>query len=177
MWIFLTSGLIMPAAVPPQADPALTRNGKFDIQVRGRERAHLEAFAKRIPKSQRSGIQMTPSMDYQCRFYTSKEALLAGLWPEVSDIDYLKFKPQAGAVGGTLYEQVLNRLWSVVYGEYGGWGRKPEPPPADASLELLDEVAKQWEAADGAHYLVPAELVQRIERYVRDRRDAIEDAF
>lgn len=130
MWVFTVDGLLMPASVPPEADKRLTRRGELDLQVRGRDRVHLARFRKRFfaphhrvrGRVMASAIELTPSFDYQCRFYTTRAAFGAVLAEAVLEIDYAKFKPAAGAVAGAAYESTLNQIWNAVARDYGAWG-------------------------------------------------------
>jgi hypothetical protein len=124
MWIFLPTGLLMPAIVPMEkADPEFTE-GKYNLQVRGRLVSHLEDFIKTYmePGTYHEEIQLNPDMDYNCRFYTTHEAFTKALALAVADIDYEKFKPTAeflnkdGSVrkDGKKYHSVLNSLWTTI---------------------------------------------------------------
>lgn len=143
MWIFGPEGLTMPARIPEggaegTVDPKwLGPNGDFTLQVRGRVKSHLENIIRDyfeplgLPYSD---IQMTPEMDYNCRFYTTHEAMATVAYKQVMDIDFLKFKPQAERKGkdgkalykdGAAYHSVLNSIWGTVckLGSPGGvWG-------------------------------------------------------
>lgn len=143
MWIFAPGGLLMPARIPEggtegTVDPKwLGPNADYTMQVRGRERSHLENVIRDyfeplgLPYSE---IQMTPEMDYNCRFYTTHEAMATVAYKQVMDIDFLKFKPQAENTDdkgkllykdGKEYHSVLNSIWSTVcrLGMPGGvWG-------------------------------------------------------
>lgn len=130
MWIFTVDGLLMPAAVPPEANKRLTRGGQLDLQVRGRDPHQLARFrrrffhkkfnhAGRVPVSR---IELTPHMDYQCRFYTTRGAFGLVLAAAIMEIDYKKFKPAAGLVAGVEYEESLNRIWNSLAADYGAWG-------------------------------------------------------
>jgi hypothetical protein len=128
MWDFTPFGLLMPAAVPmDKADEKLTE-GKYDLQVRGRAASHLQYFMDNYmePGSFHDEIELTPSMDYNARFYTTREAYADGIRGVILDIDYKKFKPEAERLGddgqlmyGTkddtsLYHNVLNSIWGSV---------------------------------------------------------------
>lgn len=139
MWIFLPGGLLMPADVPMDlADPNFTE-GIYDLQVRGRSVRHVKNFMEMYmaPGTFHDEVQLNPDMDYNCRFYTTREAFAAGLAKAVADIDYEKFKPTAeakDAEGNLLYgtksetatyHSVLNSIWGTVcrIGSPGGvWG-------------------------------------------------------
>lgn len=130
MWLFTVDGLLMPASVPPEANKRLTRRGKLDLQVRGRDPVHLARFRRRFFKPAHrvagrvmvSALELTPTFDYQCRFYTTREAFGSVLAEAVLEIDYKKFKPAAGDVSGAAYESTLNAIWSQVARDYGAWG-------------------------------------------------------
>ena len=51
MWIFTRDGLFMPAAIPEGLSTRLNRHGILDLQVRGRDAAHLARFRKRFFKN------------------------------------------------------------------------------------------------------------------------------
>lgn len=143
MWIFAPEGLLMPARIPEggaegTVDPKwLGPNGEFTIQVRGRAKSHLSNVIRDyfeplgLPYSD---IQMTPEMDYNCRFYTTHEAMATVAYKMVMDVDFLKFKPQAERTDkdgkplykdGKEYHGVLNSIWGTVcrLGLPGGiWG-------------------------------------------------------
>lgn len=146
MWIFLPGGLLMPATLPSKRHDGVevakkwTRNGKFDLQVRGRVKSHLENFIRDYMdpmKLPHSAIQMTLKMDYDCRFYCTQEDFSKAVAQAVLDIDYQKFKPTAlrkDSKGeplykdGNQYHHKLNAIWGVVASlgrPYGGsfWGR------------------------------------------------------
>lgn len=137
MWIFLPGGLLMPAAAPMDlADPKFTNDGKFDLQVRGRVRSHLENFIRDyMLEGTYSEIEATPTMDYNFRFYTTRDFFAEALSHAVQDIDYMKFKPTAEDkdedgkplyADGKEYHSVLNSIWGTVtrLGAPGGvWGK------------------------------------------------------
>lgn len=127
MWIFLPSGLLMPADVPVDlADKTLTDNGRLSLQVRGRIESHLSNFIRdyMAPMGlEFSEIEKTPQMDYNVRFYTTREDFGKALSQAVLDIDYKKFKPTAentNADGtprykdGRAYHNVLNSIWGTL---------------------------------------------------------------
>lgn len=136
MWIFLPGGLLMPAAVPEgKADTKFTKDGLYDLQVRARVKSHLENFIRDYMLDDTySEIHATPGMDYNFRFYTTREIFAQALSGAVEDIDYTKFKPTAedrDADGNPLYKDgkdyhsVLNSIWGTVtrLGSPGGlWG-------------------------------------------------------
>lgn len=129
MWIFTPGGLLMPAAVPAdKADPKFTMDGKFDFQIRAREAEHLTNFFEFMEDgSYNPEIQLTPEMDYNARFYTTREAFAAAMSKAILAIDYEKFKPVAYDHGKkpSPYYDVLNSIWGTVtrLGTPGGkWG-------------------------------------------------------
>ncbi len=142
MWVFLPGGLLMPAALPNMADdnievdPKWTHDGKFDLQVRARVKRHLENFiGEFMADGTYSDIQATPNMDYNFRFYTTRDDFAWAMGKAIAAIDYQKFKPTAERknVKGTLmygpespeYHSVLNAMWGTVtkLGSPGGvWG-------------------------------------------------------
>jgi len=128
MWDFTPFGLLMPSLAPmDKADPKLTE-GKYDLQVRARREGDLRYFMDHymVPGSFHDEIELTPNMDYNARFYTTKEGYADGMRAVIMDIDYKKFKPSAEAKDsegnlkyGTeaetrVYHSVLNSIWGVV---------------------------------------------------------------
>lgn len=111
MWIFTKDSLLMPATFPAdKVKPAIA--AKYEIQVRSRNREQLRTFCKDyMARGSYSAIQATPLMDYEFRFYTTKEAFSAGLKAAVDGINYEKFKPEARDAD---YHSLLNRIWAVV---------------------------------------------------------------
>lgn len=144
MWIFLPGGLIMPSLAPmDEADETLTL-GYRDIQVRARLREHLEHFIRDFMEPygfEYSDIEMTPHMDYNCRFYTTKDELAKALALTVFDIDYRKFKPTAERLdaegkprykSGSRYHGLLNSIWGSVLRlapAGGSWGPRSKDNP------------------------------------------------
>lgn len=119
MWIFAPEGLLMPAAVPmDKVDPKWTEDGKFDFQIRGRVAEHLQNFidAYMEPGTFNPEIQLTPEMDYNARFYTTREAFAAAMTKALLAIDYEKFKPQAYDHDRKVhpYYNTLNSIWGSV---------------------------------------------------------------
>lgn len=140
MWIFSPSGLLMPGLVPTidgksVANPELTRDGQFELQVRARLRSHLEFFISENFEPlglEYSAIEATPQMDYNFRFYTTRENLALAVANQVRAIDYVKYKEQSerrGADGKPMYpdgrkfHNVLVRAWSLLtdLNPAGGW--------------------------------------------------------
>lgn len=157
MWIFLVGGLVMPSkANLKTADPAFTE-GIYDLQVRGRTTQHLRRFMKDYMEegTYHNEIQLTPSRDYNCRFYTTHEAFSNAVVRAVADIDYEKFKPTVetrDADGkyryGTsaevhTYHGVLNAIWGAVcrLGQPGGiYGPKSlDNPEGYGSVQTLTD--------------------------------------
>lgn len=132
-WHFFDFGLLMPAAAPmDKADVAFTE-GKYDFQIRGRVESHLQYFMDTYmePGTFHDEIESTPGMDYNVRFYTTREAYADAVRLTILDIDYKKFKPSAERknadgtlkfAGGKLYHSVLNSIWGSVcqLGKPGG---------------------------------------------------------
>lgn len=125
MWIFLTSGLIMPVVTDNRCDPKLTDNGRLDMQVRGRLTAHLKAFINEYMDPyglEHSRIEQTPDHDYTCRFYCTAEAFAEAMGYAVLDITYRHFKDRSTDrnPNGTYkwkfaerYHSLLLRIWSA----------------------------------------------------------------
>jgi hypothetical protein len=142
MWIFLQGGLIMPSQAPmDEANPELTL-GYRDIQVRARLTEHLEYFIRTYMSDlDHSEIELTPHMDYNARFYTTREELGLAMTMAVMDIDYRKFKPTAERIDpttgkkfahGAKYHSVLNSIWSSLLrlAPAGGvWGPRSKENP------------------------------------------------
>lgn len=128
MWIFADFGLLMPSTAPmDKADPTLTEDGKYDLQIRGRLESHLRFFMDNymVPGTFHDEIELTPQMDYNCRFYTTHEAFAEGMKNAILAIDYRNFKNQSERKNpdGTLkfkdakkYHGILMRIWGVVQG-------------------------------------------------------------
>lgn len=119
MWIFTPQGLLMPAAVPmDKVDPALTQDGKFDFQIRGRVAEHLQNFIDAYMEegTYNPDIQLTPEMDYNARFYTTREAFAQAMTKALMDVNYEKFKPQAYDHDHKShpYYNCLNSIWGTV---------------------------------------------------------------
>jgi hypothetical protein len=141
MWLFLSGGLLMPATFPKSKvdKKFVPEDSDFDIQVRGRVVSHLENFIRDYMEPNGyavSEIQVTPNMDYNCRFYTRRQDFAIAVGMAVLDIDFEKFKPTAerkDANGvalykdGSAYHSVLNSIWGTVtsLGRPGGKWDKP----------------------------------------------------
>jgi hypothetical protein len=137
MWLFLPSGLLMPAAVPAdKADPVLTRDGTLLLQVRARVESHLTNFINDyMEEGKYSDIEATPQMDYNFRFYTTHADFALAMAKAIVDIDYKKFKPTAEDrdIDGRLlykdgkeYHGILNSIWGTLCKlntPGGSWGR------------------------------------------------------
>lgn len=140
MWIFSPSGLLMPGLVPTVngksvANPELTRDGAFELQVRARLRSHLEYFIMEnfVPLGlEYSDIEATPQMDYNYRFYTTRENLALAVANQVRAIDYVKYKEQSERKDsdgkpmypdGKKFHNVLVRAWGLLtdLNPAGGW--------------------------------------------------------
>lgn len=128
MWIFAQSGLLMPALVPAsgKANPKLTEDGKYGLQVRGRVDTHLRYFMDNymVPGTFHDEIEYTPQMDYNVRFYTTHEDFAEGVKNSILDIDYQNFKHMVErkdtdgklrfGPNATKYHSVLNSIWATV---------------------------------------------------------------
>lgn len=134
-WIFLSGGLLLPSLAPmDKADPELTL-GYRELQVRGRLTNHLQYFIDTYMEPNgldHSVVEETPFADYNCRFYTTREAFAAAMGLAMLDINYRKFKQTAedkDADGkllypdGKVYHSVLNSIWSIStrLNQPGGW--------------------------------------------------------
>lgn len=194
MWIFSPSGLLMPGLVPLDkegnsvANPVLTRNGEFELQVRGRVRSHLEYFIEEnfIPLGlEYSEVEATPNMDYNYRFYTTRANLAQAVANQVLNIDYVKYKEQSERKGadnkpmypdGKKFHSVLVRAWGLLQdlNPAGGWygtysssnprGSKSRSPysgsnkPVTSSNSILAEHYGDTWSADSADILDPYEM-------------------
>lgn len=157
-WIFLPGSMLMPAEAPmDKANPALTL-GYRTLQVRGRLVSHLHDFIANYMDPYGLGyseIEVTPGMDYNCRFYARKEDFAQAMYFAMLDINYTKFKEQAERrnLDGTLrypkgqeYHEVLNSMWSVATrlappgGYYG-----PRSPQNPRGYEIAGE---RWEETE-----------------------------
>lgn len=142
MWIFLTSGLIMPVVTDRWCDPKFTDDGRLDMQVRGRLTAHLKAFIVNYMEPyglEHSKIEQTPDHDYTCRFYCTKEVFAEAMGHAVKDIHYRHFKDRSTDKNkdGTYkwkfaerYHSLLLRIWSAsldLNPEEGLYGTKARP--------------------------------------------------
>jgi hypothetical protein len=141
-WIFLPGGLLMPAEFPAdKADPKFVPEGSdFDLQIRARVKSHLENFIRDYMEPMGltySEIEATPQMDYNFRFYCSREDFAKAIAEAMLNIDYMKFKPTAEDrdeegkplyADGKDYHSVLNTIWGSVtrLGRPGGvWAYEP----------------------------------------------------
>jgi hypothetical protein len=127
MWIFYSGGLLMPSMAPlDKANPELTRDGEFSMQIRVREPEHLENLISDYLKPmglEYSEIELTPKMDYNARLYMRPTDFGAAMAQMTVDIDYTKFKPTAERKnedgtprykGGREYHSLLNSIWGTV---------------------------------------------------------------
>lgn len=120
MWAFFDFGLLMPALVPAavkdRADVlAWTNNGEYELQVRGRLREHLQYFMDTFmePGTFNDEIHVTPNMDYNVRFYTTREAYAEGIKQAALAMDYEKFKVTSERfTWNKVYHNVLNSIWA-----------------------------------------------------------------
>jgi hypothetical protein len=109
-----------------KADPKLTRDGEFSMQIRVREPEHLENLISDYLKPmglEYSEIELTPEMDYNARLYMRPVDFGVVLAQMTLDIDYTKFKPTAEKTsadgtprykGGREYHSLLNSIWGTV---------------------------------------------------------------
>jgi len=122
MWAFFDFGLLMPALVPAKvagdADVlAWTNNGEYELQVRGRVEEHLRYFMDTymVPGSFNPTIHDTPQMDYNYRFYTTREAYAEGIKQAALAIDYEKFKVTSERYSWNhKYHTALNSIWATL---------------------------------------------------------------
>lgn len=207
MWAFLPGGLLMPAALPTKARDGVvvakkwTHDGKFDLQVRARVESHLTNFLRDYMdpmKLEHSGIQATPRMDYDFRFYCTKADFAQALAAAALDIDYLKFKPTAErrtADGkylmyedGKEYHSTLNSIWGVVarlgrpYGgsawaSGGGWSSKRNS--TQASKRSSASTQRQIDSIDGDLFLgeVEADPLDSVPDFVPGSDLAMSELF
>jgi hypothetical protein len=111
MWIFTKVGLIMPAAIPAEASKSVRK--QYELQIRSREREHLEAFINDyMPEGSASEIVEIPDSDYEYRFYCTRNDFAYAINLAVLEIDYAKFKPECKE---PRYHNLLNRIWEVVF--------------------------------------------------------------
>jgi hypothetical protein len=118
MWIMTNFGIIMPTALPKTSQAH--RDG-WELQVRARDRVALQKFrARHMSMFTTSGIEPTPEMDYEYRFYCSRDDFAAALDAMVADIDYEKFKPTVmrKGNGGRGLQNLYNSIWYVVARHY-----------------------------------------------------------
>lgn len=112
MWIMTNQGILMPAALPAQhCPPSYT----WDMQVRSRDPRVLRKVAKRMRDwgMEVGPVVRTPAMDYEARFYCHADDFAEYMRVEVSEIDYVKFKPTTARKGGGGEElhHLYNMLW------------------------------------------------------------------
>jgi len=151
-WIFLPGSMMMPALAPlDKADHSLTL-GYRELQVRGRLVSHLQDFIDTYMTTHdldHSEIEETPGMDYNARFYCTREAYAQAMYHAILDIDYRKFKEQSERQNpngtpryprGREYHQVLNSMWTAATqlappgGLYG-----PRSPQNPNGYEPMDD--------------------------------------
>jgi len=110
MWLFTRYGFFS-ATVSTLAPDA--------IQVRARDRNHLERLAERFPDELGSPkILDTKDADYRYRIIIRRSE-----WPKLAarlaeDVDYGNFKSEAAARFGSKskYVDALHRVWGLMYG-------------------------------------------------------------
>lgn len=121
MWIMTTYGILMPAALPETSRPEYDGrwNPAWDMQVRARDRDALIRVRKEmldrggaVPPSR---IQYTAGRDYEFRMYVDRLAFAAVMAHQITEIDYVKFKPNA--VTAKLHN-VYTHIWYVVAKAY-----------------------------------------------------------
>jgi hypothetical protein len=108
MWIFSQYGFYS----------VVTGRDFGTIQLRTRDREHLEKLIVAIPSLVESGYKIvyTKDADYQYRLIISKEEWANIVLPKLGDIDYGNFKNQAEKkLGRGKYVDFLHRLWGAVY--------------------------------------------------------------
>jgi hypothetical protein len=119
MWAFFDFGLLMPALVPASVKDNAdvlewTNNGEYELQVRGRLSEHLQYFMDTYmePGTFNPEIHKTPDMDYNFRFYTTREAYAEGIKQAALAMDYEKFKVTSERYSwNTKYHSILNSIW------------------------------------------------------------------
>lgn len=140
MWIFSDFGLLMPSLVPErikdrESVKKWTNNGEYELQVRARLREHLEYFMETYmePGTYNPEIHATPSMDYNYRFYTTREAFAVGIGNIALNMDYEKFKETSTRFSwNNKYHSLLTRIWGTLceLNQPGGiWGPKTKDNP------------------------------------------------
>jgi hypothetical protein len=122
MWVFASSGMAMPALIPPSVlREAKTKeiqeavaNG-WELQVRGRVRKHLQYWCDTfMPEGTFSKVYASPGKDYNFRFYTTREAYGESLKQQALNIDYVKFKSTSLSFPwGKPYHDLLLRVWGA----------------------------------------------------------------
>lgn len=154
MWVFSDFGLLMPALVPERAKNRKsvrkwTKNGKYELQVRARLREHLKHFMEVYmePGTYNPKIHATPEMDYNYRFYTTREAFAQGIANIALNMDYEKFKETSERFPwNKKYHTLLTRIWGTLceLNPPGGiWGKKSKENPRGFS-KAWDEYDSYW---------------------------------
>jgi hypothetical protein len=87
------------------------------IQLRTRDRNHLENLKNAIPELANVAITQTDNADYQYRLIVDKVVWTDIIMPKLSDIDYGNFKSRVEERFGrqAKYSKFLHRLWEAVY--------------------------------------------------------------
>lgn len=122
MWVFASSGMAMPALIPPTvlsqsraADIKEARERGWELQVRGRVREHLEYWCETfMPEDSYSKVYASPGKDYNFRYYCSREAYGESLKRQAMAIDYTKFKDTSERfTWGRAYHALLLKVWAA----------------------------------------------------------------
>jgi hypothetical protein len=105
------SGSSCPQRFQQQASKSVRK--QYELQIRSREREHLEAFINEyMPEGSASEIVQIPDSDYEFRFYATRNDFAYAINLAVLEIDYAKFKPECKE---PRYHNLLNRIWEVVF--------------------------------------------------------------
>lgn len=118
MWMFTKYGFFSATCARENGTKGSPVN-KNKIQVRARDKAHLDNLINGFPKELAgTPIQSFKGTDYPFRIYLPKKtwAKIAGLLSE--EIDYTNFKNEAGAKHGekSPYVHALHEVWWVMLG-------------------------------------------------------------
>lgn len=118
MWMFTKYGFFSATCARDGTGKTATVN-KNKIQVRARDKAHLENLIKGFPKELAgTPVHSFKGTDYPFRIYLPKKtwAKIAELLSE--EIDYTNFKNEAGAKCGekSPYVHALHEVWWVMLG-------------------------------------------------------------
>jgi hypothetical protein len=149
MWIFYSGGMLLPSLANEKTDPSWTQNGKYPLQVRGREIEHLKNFLADYMDPmglEHTEIEETPHRDYTCRFYCTAEDFALAVAAAVRDIDYSAFKESSERRDGKKlryktgreYHNLLIDIWSTTarWRRPGGyWGRVYTPRSGQLDLD------------------------------------------